>query len=131
MSAPATASSSSPSGPLALPSPRADPGFVKQPDGSFAFQPLSARIVAGAVYAYTAFTHCGLTPTTFDFDGSFWDVAVAGESGQLNPPAGFGNPEDGGTIVLVAPNEAIFTSSSGIAVPLVRADGPRSGFPCD
>ena len=39
--------------------------------------------------------------------------------------------EDSGTITLVGPNEAIFTSRGGIRVPLVRVEGPQEGFPCD
>ena len=115
-----------------LPSPVGEAGAVQQPDGSFSIAPVSARVVPGVVYAFSAFTHCGFTPTTFDFDGSFWRPAVAPAAGQgANPPAGIENPDDVGTIALVGPNEAVFTSHRGIRVPLIRVDGQQQGFPCD
>jgi hypothetical protein len=115
-----------------LPSPVGQAGAVQQPDGTFLFQPISARVVPGVAYAFSAFTHCGFTPTTFDFDGSFWRPATAPTAGQdANPPAGIDNPEDAGAITLVGPNEAVFTSHRGIRVPLVRVDGQQQGFPCD
>ena len=120
--------------PQLMPSPAGESGMVQQPDGSFLFTPVSARIRGGVLYTYVAFTHCGFTPTTFDFDGSFWRVsnAAGAEPGAAaNPPAGIGNPEDQGTIVLVSPTDAVFTSQSGILVPLARVDGPQAGFPCD
>jgi hypothetical protein len=126
--------SANPVEPQLMPSPVGESGMVQQPDGSFLFTPVSARIRGGVLYAYVAYTHCGFTPTTFDFDGSFWRVANAGAAepgAAANPPAGIGNPEDQGTVVLVSPTDAVFTSQSGILVPLVRVDGPQAGFPCD
>lgn len=130
-SAAATASTgAAPVPAIPLPSPFGESTSVRQPDGTFLFTPGSGRVGGGVLYRYVAFTHCGFTPTTFDFDGSFWTVANAA-GGTANAPAGIGNPEDVGTIALVGPNEAVFTSSSGILVPLIRADGPQAGFPCD
>jgi hypothetical protein len=116
--------------PVPLPSPAGETTAVHQPDGTFLFTPGSARVLAGVLYSYVAMTHCGFTPTTIDFDGSFWTVANAA-GGEGNPPPGIGNPEDAGTIALLGPNEAVFTSQSGILVPLRRAEGPQVGFPCD
>ena len=121
-----------PAAALPLPSPVGESSAVQQPDGTFLLTPVSARIRGGVLYQYVAFTHCGFTPTTFDFDGSFWTVVNgAGEGGGANPPAGIGNPEDTGTIALVGPNEAVFTAQSGMLVALARSDGPQTGFPCD
>lgn len=115
-----------------LPPPIGEAQAVQQPDGTFRFQPVSAPVVAGVLYEYAAFTHCGFTPTTFDFDGSFWRPVAPAPAGQgANPPAGIDNPEDVGTIALVSPNQAVFTSRGGIIVPLVRVEGPQEGFPCD
>jgi hypothetical protein len=117
--------------PLALPSPRGEQVRIPQPDGSVKLEPASARVVAGVTYTYLAFTHCGFTKETFDFDDSFWRPVGVGEGGQGNPPPGIGNPEDQGTIVLSAPDRAIFTSASGILVPLDRVIGPVTVFGCD
>ena len=113
-----------------LPPPVGEAQAVQQPDGTFRFTPVSAPVVAGVLYEYVAFTHCGFTPTTFDFDGSFWAAQAPGGEGA-NPPAGIDNPEDTGTIALVGPHQAVFTSRGGIIVPLLRVEGQQAGFPCD
>ena len=114
-------------GPLQLPSP--DPAAaanpVRQPNGTFLWVPASARVLPGVVYHYTVFAHCGITPTSFDFDGSFWDP-VAEETPRLD------DPEDAGTIRLVGPDEALYTTSRGAALGLRRSpDRAREAAPCD
>lgn len=111
-------------GPQALPSAAAA-NPVRQPDGSFLFVPSSARVVPGVVYRYTLFTHCGVTPTGFDFDGSYWDPVA-----EVTPK--LADPEDVGTIQLVSPDEAVYTTAGGGVIGLRRAPtGNREGFPCD
>ncbi len=117
--------------PIALPSPAGEQVRVSQPDGSVKLEPWSARVQSGVTYTYVAFTHCGFTKETFDFDGSYWSVVGVGGDGQGNPPPGIGNPEDHGTIVLSAPDRAIFTSATGIAIPLDRVAGSVTVFGCD
>lgn len=115
-----------PVGPQPLPSPASTAeNPAKQPDGTFAWVPVSARVLPGVVYTYTLFTHCGLMPTAFDFDGSFWDPA-----GEATPE--LAQPEDSGTIQLLTPDEAVFTTAAGARIGLRRsADRTREGFPCD
>lgn len=117
--------------PVAMPSPPGEQVRVRQPDGSVKLEPASARAEPGVTYSYLAFTHCGFTKETFDFDGSFWSVVGVVDGGQGNPPRGIGNPEDQGTIVLSAPDRAVFTSQSRILVPLDRVAGPVTVFGCD
>ena len=110
---------------MELPSPAAPANSVRQPDGTFLLVPSSTRILPGAVYRFTLFTHCGVTPTSFDFDGSYWDQVAA-----ITPT--LADPEDVGTIQLVGPEEAVFTTSEGAVIGLRRAPpGGREGFPCD
>ncbi len=109
-------------GPQPLPSAAAA-NPVRQPDGSFLFVPSSARVVPGVVYRYTLFTHCGVTPTGFDFDGSYWDPVA-----EVTPK--LADPEDAGTIQLVSPDEAVYTTAGGGIIGLRQSsDRQPRGFP--
>jgi hypothetical protein len=92
--------------------------------GGFRFWPRSAPIEEGVTYRFDT-GHCGLNHLP-DFDGSFWD-AVNPNTGE--EPIFFYNG-DVGTIVLVGPKEARYTSSSGQEVKLIRIDGPVVTDPC-
>jgi hypothetical protein len=113
-----------------LPSPVGEARTIRQPDGSMIFSPASAPVEPGVPYAFEIFTHCGLVPTSFDFDGSFWQPIGRAAEGP-NPPAQIGNPTDRGVIVLTAENRAFFTSRFGFVVPLARLEGPQRAFGCD
>jgi hypothetical protein len=92
--------------------------------GGYRFWPISAPVDESVAYRFDA-GHCGLNHLA-DFDASFWD--------PVNPNVGeepmFFYSEDAGTIRLVGPDEATYTSSSGQAVMLVRVDGPVVTMPC-
>lgn len=111
----------------ALPAPAATWNPVQQPDGSFLSEAVSSpTIEVGVPYRYLIGTHCGITATTFDVGGSFWD--------PTGDPAAFrlAEPEDAGTFVLLGAGEAIWTSSTGYQVRLARGEpGPRQVFFCD
>jgi hypothetical protein len=116
-----------PAGTRALPEPAATWNPVRQPDGSFITEAVSAPgIPVGVPYRYPIGTHCGIAPTTFDVGGSFWD--------PIGDPSTFGlaEPEDPGTFVLLGVDEALWTSSTGFQVRLARGEaGPRQVFFCD
>lgn len=124
---PVRATPARPSEARALPAPAATWNPVRQPDGTFIVEAVSApQIEVGVAYRYLIGTHCGITATTFDVGGSFWV--------PLGDPSTFrlAEPEDDGTFVLLAAGEAIWTSSTGLQVRLVRAEpGPRQVFFCD
>lgn len=111
----------------ALPAPAATWNPVQQPDGSFISEAVSApAIEVGIPYRYLIGTHCGITATTFDIGGSFWD--------PIGDPATFrlAEPEDAGTFVLLGAGEAIWISSTGGQISLVRGEPePRQVFFCD
>ena len=110
-----------------LPPPLAESNPERQPDGSFLVAAVSSPAIEVAIpYRLIVVTHCGITPTTFDVGGSFWDPV--GETAGLGLP----DPEDAGVFVLVSPNEAIWTSSTGRQIQLLRgAAEPRQVFLCD
>jgi hypothetical protein len=110
------------SDPQPLPEPRRDDYRSKFVRGQAAwrFWPRSGRVEPGVAYRFDT-GHCGLQFLT-DFDRSFWEPVDPKEG---NPPTFFYN-QDVGAIALVAPNEAIYRSSNGREVPLVRLGGPVS-----
>lgn len=111
--------------PLPSPDPKANANPARQPNGTFLWTAASARVLPGVVYRYTVFAHCGIRPTSFDFDGSFWDPVA-----EQTPP--LGDPEDAGTIRLLGPDVALYTTARGAALGLRRApDRTREVAPCD
>ncbi len=63
----------------------------------------------GIRYSHQLYTHCGIRYA--DFDGRMWlaDPIL----GDANPPPGWGNPFDPGTMELVSRDRALFLSHSG------------------
>jgi hypothetical protein len=105
-----------------------------QPAGStgrFVFYPSSGHVTQGVAYQFRLYTHCGLNyPTGPDFDGSFWESVGAGDDGSANPPPGFGNPFDNGTMTLLSANLAEYRSSQGVVMRFTRQSGSRVASPC-
>ena len=99
----------------------------QQLDGSFIVEAVSSpAIEVGVAYRYLIGTHCGITPTTFDVGGSFWDPIVDPSTFRLP------EPEDDGVFVLASAADAVWTSSSGFEIRLVRGPAdPRQVFFCD
>jgi len=125
-----------PADPIALPSPVREARTIPQPDGSIRIEAASARVSRNQPYVYPAFTHCGFTPNTFDFDGSFWTIvdapaAFGAELNGGNPPAGIDNPSDEGLIVLIGPDRATWTARQGAVVQLARGPSEVKVFGCD
>ena len=114
-----------------LPPPIGEAQHVPLGQGELQINAVSGQVTQGQRYHFEVFTHCGFTANAFDFDGSFWTVVGPGGDGNGNPPAGIGNPEDAGVIQLIGANEAIYTSASGIQVPLSRAGIQVKTFGCD
>jgi hypothetical protein len=142
--APSASASSAPSAPTAaptaptaptaapisareLPAPIREWNPERQPDGSFIVEAVSSpALEVGVAYRYLIGTHCGITLTTFDVAGSFWDPILNVDPSRLP------QPEDDGVFVLVSASDAVWTSSSGFAIQLVRGPAePRQVFFCD
>ena len=66
----------------------------------------------GVRYSHNLYTHCGVRYA--DFDGRKWLAdPVLTSPGGANPPPGWGNPGDSGTMELVSKDRALFQSKSG------------------
>jgi hypothetical protein len=60
---------------------------------------------------YQLYTHCGIEWASID--GTFWRAKHPLSDGNGNPPGGWGNPFQDGTLVLINPTTARFDSSAG------------------
>ena len=80
----------------------------------------------GDPQAFTFYTHCGLGWAAIEFDGAFWEATGPGplDDGAGNPPPGFGNPFDQGTMVRLDADQATYRSSAGVIPLLLRLDEP-------
>jgi hypothetical protein len=65
-----------------------------------------------------------------DFDGSFWDPMGVASDGNGNPPPGYGNPIDQGTITLISPTLTQYRSSTGSVMQWSRHPGPQISSGC-
>ena len=102
-------------------------------NGLSRYFPRSGRATPGVSYRIELYTHCGLDwPPAMDFDGSFWDPIGPGPAsdGHGNPPAGFGNPIDRGTITLISPTLAQYRSSTGTVMQWRRHTGSQFSGGC-
>jgi hypothetical protein len=72
------------------------------------------RTPAGRSVRYNLYTHCGVSEARL---GSQYYVAVHPLSdGAGNPPAGWDNPYDAGTMTLVSATQAVFSDGAGHSV---------------
>ena len=86
-------------------------------------------IVPGAPVPYVLSTHCGIYGADI---GGVWfaaDPPLVGEGGQ--PPPGWGNPQQPGTMQLLTADEAMFTDDLGHSLPLHRNEAARPTFLCE
>lgn len=68
----------------------------------------------GQSYPYRLYTHCGVD--FIAFSGRWWRAEQALSDGNGNPPAGWGNPFQEGTMLVEAPDKAVFTGDNGETV---------------
>ena len=82
----------------------------------------------GVPYPVDLYTHCGV----FGIDiGGIWFAADPPlVEGAGNPPPGWGNPYQPGTLTLLTADEAVFGDDAGHEVRL-RADEPARPAPCE
>ena len=85
------------------------------PSGSPA--PTASVLDLGAAQPHQLYTHCGVIWT--QFQGATWYADPPLSDGNGNPPPGFGNPTDSGTMRRVSAHRAQYVSSSGRTVTFV------------
>jgi hypothetical protein len=114
-----------------LPSPTTSPRKpVGVEGGRVRIWPNSVPVDSGVPYRFTLMTHCGLRVSYPDFDGSFWRYVGPGSSGGISAPAGFEDPSDAGTMILLDQRTAEFRSASGKSARFRRIRGPIEVLGC-
>ncbi|MBI4310823.1 MAG: hypothetical protein HY681_03485 [Chloroflexi bacterium] len=73
--------------------------------------PCAVGVKAGKAYPYTLYTHCGILWAYFD--ERWWEASPHLGDGSGNPPSGWGNPFDRGTMEMVGEGGARFISGMG------------------
>jgi hypothetical protein len=76
---------------------------------------------------FRLYTHCGIEWALIA--GVYWHATRPLSDGQGNPPAGWGNPFQDGTLILLDQSTARFTSAAG-SVTLRRTDRTEPPFVC-
>ena len=76
---------------------------------------------------YQLYTHCGIEWARIK--GTFWRAQRALSDGNGNPPAGWGNPFQHGTLTFTNAKTARFTSAAGTVI-FDRTDRARPPFIC-
>lgn len=70
---------------------------------------------------YSLYTHCGIGWA--HIDGRWYQASPPLSDGSGNPPAGWGNPDQQGTIQMISSTEAEFTDPAGHHVRFVLQPG--------
>lgn len=80
--------------------------------------------VAGSARPYRLSTHCGIDEVRIG--NRYFETAHPLTDGAGNPPAGWGNPDQQGTMTLLSPATAVFRDNAGHYVVFRLRPGARS-----
>ena len=69
---------------------------------------------------FDLYTHCGINGALIG--GQWWRADPPLDDGNGNPPDGWGNPYQHGTLAAVDETTLLFTADSGLSVTLRRTD---------
>jgi hypothetical protein len=70
-----------------------------------------AVATVGSVQPYQLYTHCGIDEARIG--RRYFEAAHPLSDGQGNPPPGWGNPSQQGTMTLLSPSTAVFRDDAG------------------
>jgi hypothetical protein len=71
----------------------------------------AATAAAGSPQPYQLYTHCGIDEARIG--NRYFEAVHPLSDGQGNPPPGWGNPYQQGTMTLLSPVEAVFRDNAG------------------
>jgi hypothetical protein len=85
--------------------------------------PIPVRTTAPKSVPYNLYTHCGIAYAKVG--NRYYQASVPLSDGSGNPPSGWGNPYQHGTLTFVSPTRAIFTDKAGhrVVFTLVASGG--------
>ncbi|MBL7501621.1 hypothetical protein I6A84_06890 [Frankia sp. CNm7] len=94
-------------------SPRTEPAPVEP--GSTAPERLGPSV------PYDLYTHCGISEARYE--DRYYELVPPLHDGSFNPPAGWGNPSQRGTLTPVSKTEVVFTDDAGHRVTFTLRPG--------
>ena len=121
-----------PTRPQPLPRATAADYVTAQPvtkDGRYRFRSVSSSVKVGVPYRYALFTSCGLDYFV-DFNSSLWAAVGIGGRAKQEPPPGFDEPRDLGTMTLINQELAEYVSSEGKSVRFITRSDRKLNEPC-
>jgi hypothetical protein len=96
---------------------------ASSPDGPSAAASAAAPSAMDAGRPFDLHTHCGVLGA--EVDGVWFAAEPPLTDGAGNPPAGWGNPDQPGTLTMLSPTEAVFRDDAGHVVQLRADDAAR------
>jgi hypothetical protein len=81
------------------------------PAGPASAKPAVTRAATPERVPYDLYTHCGIYSARIG--NRYYEAARPLSDGAGNPPPGWDNPYQAGTMTLVSPTEAVFTDKAG------------------
>ena len=84
----------------------------------------TAAATAGSARPYLLYTHCGIDEARVG--NRYYEAVHPLSDGHGDPPAGWGNPYQRGTMTLLSPDEAVFRDDAGHQVLFRAQAGARS-----
>jgi hypothetical protein len=84
----------------------------------------AARTTAPKPVPYDLYTHCGIDYA--QVGNRYYEATPPLSDGSGNPPPGWGNPYQPGTMTVLSPTQAVFTDKAGhrVVFTLVPSGGP-------
>jgi hypothetical protein len=101
---------------------------AETPEGTAMSVPEDARFEVGVPVPFELYTHCGVLGA--DVGGVWFAADPPLVEDPANPPAGWDNPYQAGTLTVLSDDEALFTDDAGHEVRLVADEGSRPP-PCE
>ena len=84
----------------------------------------AARTTTPKPVPYNLYTHCGIDYA--QVGNRYYEATPPLSDGSGNPPPGWGNPYQPGTVTVISATQAVFTDTAGhrVVFPLVPSGGP-------
>ena len=84
----------------------------------------AATTTAPKPVPYDLYTHCGIDYA--QVGNRYYKATPPLSDGSGNPPPGWGNPYQAGTLTVISPTQAVFTDNAGhrVVFTLVPSGGP-------
>lgn len=91
-------------------------------------RPYGPGAEVGETYEYVLYVHCGVRWARLD--GVWWETKPLDDD-SANPPDGWGNPYDAGTMTLVDDHTAEYAGGPGTTVRFERTELSEVPFECE